>query len=114
MANRTILSTLAPEEGTYVIGVAFADENADPVIPNAGATWTLTDVSGNVINSRSAVGITEAASVDIVLSGNDLAIGTNGRKRVLTVFYTYDSDAGSNLPMYQECEFTIADLLMVS
>lgn len=110
----TILSTLAPEEGTYIIEVGFTDEEGDSVVPDNGLTWTLTDVDGNVINSRSNVAIASAATINIVLSGNDLAISNNGRKRVVTIQGAYDSDLGSNLPLKAEVRFTIADLLMVT
>jgi hypothetical protein len=109
----TYLSAHAIEQGTYAITVAFTDDTGDAVIPNAGTTWKLTDVSGNVINSRSAVDITEAASVVIVLSGADLAIGTNGKERVLYVSGTYNSDLGNNLPLKQEVRFYIDDLVNV-
>lgn len=111
----TLITTQkANEKGTFKITAAFADETDASMTPNTGLNWTLTDDAGNVINSRSAVTITPASSVDIILSGNDLAIGNNGTKRILTIQGTYDSSAGSNLPLKDEIVFYIHDLLAVS
>lgn len=108
------ITTHAVENATFVITIAFTDETSAAVTPDTGLNWTLTDAAGNVINSRSAVTITPASSVDIILSGNDLAIGNNGTKRILTIQGTYDSSAGSNLPLKDEIVFYIHDLLAVS
>lgn len=109
----TLLSTLAVEESTYVITATFTDEDGTSVVPSS-VTWTLTDNRGNVINSRSAVSATPAASIDIVLTGDDLAIGTNGTDRVVTIDATYNSDAGTGLKLKEECEFSIHNLLNVT
>ena len=108
----TETSTLAVEKSTFVVTAAFTDEDDDAVIPNSGLTWTLTDISGNVINSRTAVAIASAASVNIVLSGLDLAIqsATDNKLRVLLVEGTYDSALGNNLPILDQFKFMIADL----
>lgn len=107
------LSAHAVEQSTYGITVAFTDDAGAAVIPNAGAIWKLTDVSGNVINSRTAVDITEAASVTIVLSGNDLAIANNGKERIVYVSATYNSSIGTNLPFKREVHFYIDELVNV-
>jgi len=106
----TISEHLA-EEGTGVFTCAFKDETGAGVTPSS-ANWTLTDTSGTVINSRDAVTISSlAASVDVVLSGDDLALSSGfsgtAEERVLTVEYVYDSDAGSDLPGKGECHFFI-------
>lgn len=108
------LSTPAVERSTYAVGVTFTDDNGALVTPNSGLTWTLTDDSGSVINSRSAVAITPATSVTIVLHGDDLAIGTNGRRRILYINGTYDSSLGSGLELKDEVRFEISDLVNVS
>ena len=110
----TKLTTDAIEEGTYVITAAFTDEDGDAVTPNAGLVWSLTDGQGNVINSRENVAITPATSVTIVLTGDDLAIGTNKTHRVLLVEGTYDSTLGSNLPLKDQATFDICDLVKVT
>jgi len=110
----TTLTTVAQEEGTYIITAAFTDEGDSAVTPNV-ITWTLTDRDGDVINSREDVSVdTPASSIDIVLSGDDLAIGTNGISRVLLVEATYDSDAGSDLPLKGQVRFNIDDYVAVT
>lgn len=108
----TKLSTRAIEESTYIVTAAFTDEDGSPVTPNAGLTWTLTDGSGTVINSRTAVSITPDTSVDIVLSGNDLALSANkDEERCFLIKGTYNSSTyGNNLPFADECRFTVDNL----
>jgi len=110
------LSTHAVEESTYIITAAFTDEDDNAVSPNT-LTWTLTDTGGNVINDRQAENVdSPSSSEDIVLSGDDLQItgdSDNGR-RILTVEATYDSNAGSDLPLKDSCKFQIDDLLVIS
>ena len=110
----TILSTKAVERSTYVVTIAFSDEAGSAVVPDS-ITWDLTDTSGNVVNSRLAVAIAlPAASVDIVLSGVDLAIQRPGiLGRVLTIEAVYDSDSGDDLPFKDEIRFQMLPLLMV-
>lgn len=110
----TRLTTKAVERSTYVVTVAFSDEDGNAVTPDS-ITWTLSDTSGNVINSRSDVSISvPAASNDIVLSGADLAIPRwRFLGRVLTIEAVYDSDAGSNLPFKDEITFDILPLVNV-
>ena len=105
----------AVEKSTYIVTVAFTDEDGDALTP-AAITWTLTDVSGAVINSRSDVVVTvPAASINIVLSGLDLAIISGvTNKRVLTVEATYNSSYGTGLPLNARAEFTIEPLVAVS
>lgn len=109
----TYLSEHAAERGTYILNMSFVDSLGSAVAPNPGATWMLTDVGGNVINSRSAVALGTAASATIVLSGADLAIGTHGRERVLTVLSNYSSSLGTALPLNQEVRFYIDDMVNV-
>lgn len=115
MATR--ITTLVQEKGTAVFTVAFTDEDGSAVTPGA-ATWTLTDKKGNAINSRTAVTISPlSTSVTIVLSGDDLALGsetTSDHERHLTVEYTYTSSAGSDLPGKAVAIFHIEDLVAVS
>lgn len=108
------LSPNAVEQSTYAITVAFTDEAGNPVTPNAGATWTLTDSNGNVINELEDVGFTEDDTITIVLSGADLTLVDNDKERVLTVQCTYDSDLGNDLSFKQEVRFFIDDLVNVS
>lgn len=106
------LETNAIEEGTYIITASFTDEDGEAVVPDAVA-WTLTDRLGNVINDREDVVFTPATSVEIVLTGDDLAIGTRGSLRIVTIEGTYDSDAGSGLHLKDEVRFQIDNLTHV-
>ena len=110
----TVLSDKAVEKSTYVVTVAFADEDGNAVTPDS-ISWTLSDTDGNVVNSRSDVSITvPAASNDIVLSGDDLAIPRPSMlRRRMTIEAVYDSDAGSDLPFKGEIEFEVTPLTNV-
>ena len=109
----TTLTTQAVEESTFVVTAAFTDEDAVAVVPKT-AVWTLSDKDGTVINGRLDVTISPlAASVDIVLSGDDLAIA-DGKTRKLTIKATYDSDAGTDLPLNDELSFQIQRLVGVT
>ena len=115
----TITSDVAVEKSTFLITLAFTDAAGNAVAPNVGLNWTLTDSTGaTVINSRTAVLIAPAETVDIVLSGLDLAFlaSETGRyaKRLVTVQGTYDSDEGSGLPLKDEVSFRIINLAYVT
>lgn len=110
----TTLSQYAVEKGTFVVRVSFTDETGTPVIPKSGLNWTLTNEAGDVVNSRSAVAITPGTSVNIVLSGDDLAlVGVGSEDRVLTVEGTYDSSLGTDLSIKDECRFSVINLTRV-
>ncbi len=110
----TILLTQALANNTYVVSAAFTDEDGSEVTPNDDCLWSLKDLSGNVINSRTAVAIAESTSVDIVLSGDDLAAISNQAEddgiRVVEITGTYDSDAGSGISLDKSVQFVIADI----
>jgi predicted NAD/FAD-dependent oxidoreductase len=110
----THITTKALEKSTYVVTVAFTDESGAAVTPDS-ITWDLTDSSGNVVNGRSTVVIAvPAASNNIVLSGDDLAIPRAGiLGRVLTIEAVYDSSMGTDLPFKDEITFEIAPLVNV-
>ena len=108
----TTITTNAIERSTYAITAAFTDETGAAVVPNSGLTWTLTDATGAVVNSREDVAIASAASVTVVLTNLDLAISTTYRdnRRLLTFEGTYNSSLGSNLAIRDQAEFQITDL----
>ena len=111
----TSLTLRANEESTYIITAAFTDEDGVAVTPNT-LTWTLTDADGIVINDREEEVIAPAASVDIVLQGADLALQSGESLqalRILTVEGTYDSDAGTDLPIKAACKFVVEDLVAI-
>lgn len=112
MANITIApdSDNAQEEGTLVLNIAWYDEDGNAVTPSA-ATWTLTDLDGNVINSRQDVSISSlSTSNDVVLKGDDLAISPYGVNRQLLAKWTYTSSAGSGLPATHAYQFKIDNM----
>ena len=113
-----VLSDPAKEKATYVITLNFEDEDGDPVVPDS-ITWTLSTAAGDIVNSREDVAVAvPAASVDIVLSGDDLAVLTGETNTVvsrrMTVEAVVDTDAGNDLPVKDEVIFVIENLLAVS
>jgi hypothetical protein len=112
-----ILTEVAKEQGTYIVTGTFKDEDGAAVTPDS-ITWTLTDSSGTVINSRQDVSETPAASVEIVLSGDDLSIlsGETASKvsRHVTFEAVVDTDAGSNLPVKDEAVFPLENLTAIT
>jgi hypothetical protein len=110
----TLLTTHAAEGGTYAITGAFTDDAGSAVSPDT-LKWTLTNDSGTVINSRQDVSIsTPTSSETVVLSGDDLSIGSNGVVRVFTFEGTYTSDLGSGLPLKGQATFVIDNLIAVT
>ena len=110
------LTTHAKEKGTFVITCAFTDEDDSAVTPTT-LTWTLTNTSGTVINSRQDVAVSSpSSSEDITLQGDDLQIlsATDNGRRVLTVEGTYDSGELTDLPIKESCYFTVDNLVAVS
>jgi len=67
------LIVLAPEEGVFAIDVYARDSAGDLTTPTS-VTWTLTDLAGTVINSRTNVSATPGNPTRITLSGDDLAL----------------------------------------
>jgi len=106
------LETHAIRKGTYKITTAFTDAAGSAVTPTS-ATWTLTDVSGTVINSREDVVMSPDTSIDTVLQGDDLDFQSgedNSVERIFTVEAIYSSDEGDDLPSNKEIHFIIDDL----
>jgi len=115
----TPLTDIAEEESTYIITCTFRDEDDDLVTPNAATiTWCLMDSKGNIINSRTNVAIASLSIINIVLSGDDLAIqtGETGEyvSRKLLVKAVFDSDVGNDLPLKSEAVFPLENLTGVS
>lgn len=113
----TLLTVKAAERSTYIVSAAFTDDEGVEVTPDS-ITWTLTDDDGSVINSRLNVAVAmTASSIDIVLSGSDLALQLNESGdviRVLKISAVYTSDAGSNLPLIDDARFILQDIVAVS
>jgi len=111
----TELSVSASEGSTYIVTLTFTDENGEAVVPDT-VTWTLTDTLGTVINSREDVSETPAGSIEIALTGDDLAVdGYSSPVRVFTVEATYTSSTfGADLPLTASARFTVEALAGVS
>lgn len=100
---------VAVELSTFVITAAFIDEDGAAVVPSS-ISWTLQDVSGNIINNRTSVSVTPASTITIVLAGNDLALldqknDSELRRIIITAAYT--SSLGSGLPLSDSYEFRV-------
>ena len=111
----TILEDEATEQGVFGFSVTFTDDDGDAVIPNADTIfWTLTNNVGTVINDRDNEAEASAASITIVLSGDDLAIlpGETAPvvRRRITVLWEYDSDLGDDLPGTAEVILKVRNL----
>lgn len=108
------LPIAAVEQSTYFPVASFLDEdgNAEDV---KTLKWTLTDISGNVINGREDVEVdTPSTSETIVLSGDDLAVFSGDRlRRIITFNATYDSDLGADLALNGAAEFAITQLVSI-
>lgn len=109
----TELKRKAHEESTYIIRCDFEDEDGDPVTP-ATMTWKLTDRTGAVINSRTAVDMSPSSSTEyIVLTGADLVIADAiDNKRFVYLKGTYNSTThGNGLAFTEELVFEIEDFV---
>lgn len=106
-----------PRSGTRAVTVAFKDTDGSAVTPDT-VTWTLTNRSEfgtapSIINLRDAVSVTPSTTVNIVLTGLDLAFLTGEKgcetvQRLLLIEYVYDSATmGNNVPDKIQYEFEI-------
>lgn len=119
-----VLTEPAIEGSTYAIVAAFTDDAGVAVVPNTGTlVWTLLKKVGvgaaavaTVVNGKLNVAATSAATVTIVLSGDDLALVVgegNPKTRYVLFEGLFNSSLGNNLPFKHECSFTISDLVGV-
>jgi len=104
----------AIEGSTYVVTSQFKDEAGTTVVP-ISCSWSLRDNYKAIVNSRSAVALTPATTVTVILSGADLAYEPNARTmRTFTVTGVYNGVYGNNLPLAGECTFKIDPLVGVT
>jgi len=110
-----VLKEKADEESTIIFKVTFKDEDKELVVPDS-IHWTLTDLHGNVVNSRTDETEALASVVYITLSGDDLT--TTGDKhdegRLLTVKATYSSARGAGLSLNQQIKFDIDNFVVIT
>ena len=110
-----VLTTVANEKSVYWITVAFLDEDNAAMAPDV-CTWTLTDMEGNIINSREDVSITTPeTSETLELSGDDLAVdGNDIVNRLITLEGTYTSDThGAEKPFKIQISFPVEPAIIV-
>ena len=105
MSVTASLSVDVLDGGTIILSASFKDEDGVAVTPNE-LTYTLLNEYEEVVNSREDVSITPAESVSVTLSGADLPAGTH----YWIVEGTYDSNAGTDLPLKGYATFTVQRL----
>lgn len=110
----TQLSIKPTEKGTAVVTISPKDEAG--VVLSVGdlisPQWQLMRIDGTIVNERSFANSSPMSSLEIVLTGDDLAIfgvRESGR-RIFSFQAQYDSDAGTGLYLTAEVEFTIQEL----
>lgn len=101
----------AVEGSTYVVTATFTDESGDEITPKT-LVWSLSDMQGNIINSRLNVVITPTGSTEkVALYGDDLQIAFDSdAKREIQFTGTYDNDLGSDLPIIESLIFDIENI----
>jgi hypothetical protein len=105
----------AKERSSYRIPISFKDELGEDVTPNS-IKWTMIDGNNLVVNSREDVVIAPAASVNIILYGDDLAVDetAESRKRTVIVEADYVSSLTLGLlPINDSVEFDIRNLPVI-
>jgi len=112
-----ILTGRADEQSSVGMKIVIVDGNGDALTPTA-ATWTLTDLSGTVINSREDVAIAALASeMTVLMTGNDLQILDQSKQlemRLFTFEGTYDPGDASPAPIKESGEFPVYNLTVVT
>ena len=104
------LSTKPNERGTAIFTMTFTDENGDVVVPSSSA-WQLMKTDGTIVNNRDFANCSFSGTT-VVLSGDDLQLfESDDKKRIFAIEASYDSTAGSNLPLVDEVQFKINPLL---
>ncbi len=111
----TAISTLTPcpnNAGSYFITAAFSDDDG-AFTPNT-ITWSLSDLAGNIINSREDVSIVTPAESNIIVLGADDLAASDGYDRLITFNYVYDSATfGNSLPDNAQAKFDIGPYIVV-
>jgi hypothetical protein len=106
-----IIEEMADEGSSFYLQFSFYDEQipAQAFVPDT-LFWSLTDMHGNAINSRSAVTVAVPAStLSIALTGADLAIlGNDIGARIITIWGTWTSGTfGANQTLLFQTQFNI-------
>ncbi len=124
----TTLTTKPKELGTGIVQFFTKDEDDTIVVPTAIA-WQLSDNIGNVINSQTfasnnitgtqssiTIGSETGLGFTVILKDDDTQIlsSSDEGERRFAIDATYDSTAGSDLPLHDEFIFNICDLVNFS
>ena len=110
-----VLTTPANEQSVYWVTIEFLDEDNNAMAPDV-ATWTLTDLAGNIINSRQDISIaTPQTEETIEVAGDDLAVdGNDIVSRLITAEGTYTSvNHGANKQFKFQILFPIEPIIIV-
>lgn len=112
------MTTHFVEKSSGSVLVRFRDRNDQPITPTS-AKYTITDDAGNVINNKEDIAISSLATqVELLLSGDDLAISSGfagvSEERILTIEATYDSDLGNDLPLNEQAIFYVDQLIAIT
>ncbi len=105
----TAATKAAKQNGTFAIDLSFQDEEGDAVTPTT-VNWTLRNSDGEIVNSRNTVSLTPAASIELVLSGDDLpADEADGEYSHLWIIVagTYSSDLGEGIPFSDQVRISV-------
>jgi len=102
------------EEGMLAIIATYKDHEGSAVTPVTMA-WTLSDVNGTTVNSRSAVAIAVPTAADtIVLNGDDLPTSGSDRELICTFQGTYNHADGNGLKLKESVRFWVENLVVVT
>src|SRR6056297_363205 len=108
------ISVKPTEKGTLVVTISPTDEDNTSLSFGdlTNPQWQLMRHDGAVINERTFDN-SSMSSLEVVLQGDDLAIfgGSDSGIRYFSFQATYNSTLGSNLPLHDECSFSIERLL---
>lgn len=103
-----IVITVKPaESGAAKVTVGpFRDEDGNLVTPTS-ITWSLSTLTGTIVNSRHNVSVTPGSTVAWLISDADLAVSDGDTARMITVTSLYTSTLGSNIPLREQARFNI-------
>jgi len=111
----TLLSVRPAEKGTAVITIIPKDEAGNVLTLDdlIDPQWQLMRMDGSVVNGRTFANSNGVASLEVVLTGEDLALVAvkESGKRHFSFQARYNSSLGSGLHLTAEVAFVIQDIL---
>lgn len=108
-----VIQAPADERSSYFITVELYNEQGAKITPIT-FKWKLTDMAGNVINSRSEVTVSNPADANVIaLTGDDLSVFEDAiTYRLVTVWGTYYSPlANGNVDFRQQIKFAVRPMI---